>query len=130
MVFGGARRVCVCPSTYAHPRQSDNPAVEFSVGAFDVLEGADDALRVGVEYCGRPLGAWALTPAVGFSGAADGSNFVYADLRREFWFHSGWVLNVAFGAGRFKEDAVLDLGASSRSKARSGSLIGCPADGA
>jgi len=87
-----------------------SPAFEFSAGAFGVLDGADDAFRFGAEYRWPAMGSWGLAPGIGASAAGDGSNFIYADLRREFWLESGWVASLSFGAGRFREGEVLQLG--------------------
>jgi hypothetical protein len=98
-----------CLSVKADPGNS-SPALEFSAGAFGVLDGADDALHFGAEYRWPAMGPWRLAPGVGASAAGDGSNFIYADLRREFWLEAGWVVSLRFGAGRFSEGEVLQLG--------------------
>ena len=86
------------------------PAFEFSGGAFGAFESDPDALRFGLAYRWRPMGSWALAPAIGVTVAGDGSNFVYADVRREFWLDPHWVVSLNFGAGRFREGEALHLG--------------------
>lgn len=86
------------------------PVLEFSAGAFGILDGADDSFRVGAEYRFRPRGPLRLSPGVGISVAGDGSNYVYGDVRRDFWIDPHWVVHVSFGAGRFHDGDVLQLG--------------------
>jgi len=101
---------CGAPATADAHSFDSSPAFEFSAGAFGVLEGADDAFRVSAEYRRPPMGSWRLAPGIGASVDGDRSTFIYADLRREFWLESDWVVSLSFGAGRFRTGEVLRLG--------------------
>ena len=89
---------------------SPSPAFEFGAGAYGVLDGADDAFKFSAAYRWWPMGSWGLAPGIGASIDGDRSNYIYADVRREFWLESDWVVSLSFGAGRFRTGEVLRLG--------------------
>jgi hypothetical protein len=111
--------IVACLASWAAPARDvglvSAPVMEMSAGAFGILDGSDessDALNVGAEYRWRSMGRWSLAPALGISGAGDGSSYIYASVRRDFWMDSRWVMHLSFGAGRFSRGDVLDLGGS------------------
>ena len=101
---------CGPPATAEADSFSSSPAFEFGAGAYGVLDGADDSFKFSAAYRWLPMGSWGLTPGIGASIDGDRSNFIYADLRREFWLESDWVVSLSFGAGRFRTGEVLRLG--------------------
>ncbi len=88
------------------------PMLNLTAGVVDVLERSHshDRLRLGVEYRFRAQGSWKLIPAVGYAFAANGAQFVYADLRHDFWMTDRWLLIPSFGLGSFDNGDSIDLG--------------------
>ena len=86
------------------------PTLEFSLGAFGVLNGLSDGYRLGIEYRWRPLQAWSLVPGAGAVLAEDGANYLYVNLHKDFALGRHWRLTPSFGAGLFHDGHGLHLG--------------------
>lgn len=80
------------------------------VGVFDNMESTQ---RYGLEYRFKsfsgPYG-FSLIPAVGAAVANDGANFIYTDLRHDFYLARRWILIPSFGMGIFKDSSGINLG--------------------
>jgi lipid A 3-O-deacylase len=93
----------------ADPPVEPEPMVSFSAGKLGVFNQIGDSFEAGAAYRFRPFGRWALAPALGFLVHDDGTYFIYAELRRDFWLTERWVLVPSFGGGFF-EKGELSLG--------------------
>jgi hypothetical protein len=88
------------------------PMFNLTVGQAGILDGGSPPLRYGVEYRARAFFRWNLIPAIGGVVADDGSRFIYADLRYDYWLADRWVVIPSFGVGTFDNGDEIDLGSS------------------
>ncbi|MFN2339289.1 MAG: acyloxyacyl hydrolase [Gammaproteobacteria bacterium] len=51
-----------------------------------------------------------LVPSVGFAVSDSGANFIYADLKKDFFLTPHWYLTPSFGVGHFNETDQFRLG--------------------
>ena len=80
------------------------------VGILDDLEGPQ---RYGLEYRFKSFsgpGGFRLIPAIGAAASNNGANFVYADLRHDFYLSDRWLLIPSFGMGIFRDSSEINLG--------------------
>lgn len=80
------------------------------VGIFDNLDGPQ---RYGLEYRFKSFaGPWGFRfiPAIGAATSNNGANFVYTDLRHDFYMSDRWLLIPSFGLGVFRNSSEIDLG--------------------
>ena len=92
------------------PSTVDIPMLNFTLGQVGVLDDIDDPFRVGIEYRMRSFSRWKLIPAIGYAHAENGANFLYSDLRHDFWLNDKWILIPSFGVGTFEDSEEIQLG--------------------
>jgi hypothetical protein len=94
----------------AAARAKDDPALfSVGVGAFDVIEGDDDAVDFRLEY--RHGGTlWLVKPWVGIEATSDGGLYGAAGLLADFHLGERVVLTPSLGVGGFAEGDGKDLG--------------------
>jgi hypothetical protein len=78
------------------------------VGVFD--EPPKNATGFGIEYRLNPVTKWKIIPAYGYSWSANGSKYIYADLKRNWHFKNKWVLTGSLATGWFDNNQNIDLG--------------------
>lgn len=90
---------------------AQNPVrmLELTVGEVDAFDPNGNAW-VGISYRFLPFGRMGLFPALGVSGSDNGSLYVHADLRHDFWLNDRWIFVPSFGVGAFKSSDSLRLG--------------------
>lgn len=83
-----------------------------TAGVMDVLDraGATQRTHLGLEYRFRSFSRWRLVPAIGYAIAFSGANFLYGDLRRDFWLGDCWAVSPSFGIGSFEDGGRIELG--------------------
>lgn len=80
------------------------------VGIQDDLEGPQ---RYGMEYRFTSFagpGGFRLIPAIGAAVSNNGANFIYSDLKHDFYINDQWLLIPGFGIGIFHNSREIDLG--------------------
>jgi hypothetical protein len=92
------------------PPPDPRAVVELSGGAFNIFDHPNEPLRFGAEYVSRPFSPGFLTAGIGVTVVEGGANFVYGDLRKDFWIGPRWSVTVNFGAGLFHDGGGLHLG--------------------
>lgn len=91
-------------------RSLERPLVNFTAGQVGIDRKLDNPWRYGLEYRFPPLMRFRLVPSIGVVVGADGANFIYAELRRDFRFAGHWLLTPSFGGGRFNNRPRFNLG--------------------
>jgi hypothetical protein len=90
--------------------QRDAPLLTLSMGEAQVFDKGARPIGWGVEFRGRSYTRWKLMPALGAVAVKSGANFIFADLKREFWLNDRWLLTPSFGVGVFNASSYLRLG--------------------
>ena len=90
--------------------QYDGSMLNATIGRAQIFDNGDKPMRYGIEYRGLSYTRWKLIPAAGFAVADSGNNFVYTDLRHDFWLGDRWVLIPSIGVGLFNESRKIQLG--------------------
>lgn len=90
----------------------ERPLINFTVGQVGADRRLDNPRRYGIEYRFTPLTRYRLWPSIGIVLGSNDSNFIYAELRRDFRFADHWLLTPSFGLGRFNNRPQFDLGKS------------------
>lgn len=104
--------VGICFPAFAEERK-EYEMINISAGQVGILDDLEGPQRYGVEYRFMSFsGPWGfrLIPAIGAAAANNGANFVYSDLRHDFYLDDDWLLIPSFGAGVFKESSEINLG--------------------
>lgn len=100
----------------SQPDQTDlsleHPLLNVTVGQVGIDQHLDNSWRYGIEHRFSPLTRYRLVPSVGIAVGDNHSNFIYAELRRDFRFAEHWVLTPSFGLGRFNNRPRFNLGQS------------------
>ncbi|WP_152205597.1 acyloxyacyl hydrolase [Marinobacter changyiensis] len=91
-------------------RSLERPLVNFTAGQVGVDRNLNNLWRYGLEYRFSPLARYRLVPSIGVVVGADGANYIYAELRRDFRFAGHWLLTPSFGLGRFNNRSGFNLG--------------------
>lgn len=80
------------------------------VGIADNLSGPQ---RYGVEYRFKPMQSpfgFHVIPGIGAASARNGANFIYVDIKHDFYLDKRWYLIPSFGIGGFRESDEIKLG--------------------
>lgn len=91
-------------------RSLERPLVNFTAGQVGFDRKLNNPWHYGLEYRFPPLTRYRLVPSIGVVVVADGANFIYAELRRDFRFADHWLLTPSFGVGRFNNRPLFNLG--------------------
>ncbi len=90
---------------------SDYAMINFTGGVISPLDGVPvNAATFGLEYRSNKKGRWHLAPSYGYTWSDNGSQYAYADLKRDWGFKENLVFTMGFGVGLFDNSEVLDLG--------------------
>ncbi|MCK5395070.1 MAG: acyloxyacyl hydrolase [Gammaproteobacteria bacterium] len=84
-----------------------------TAGQIGILDDLDGPQRYGLEYRFKSFsgpGGFRLIPAVGAARSNNGANFVYSDLRHDFYLNRRWILIPSFGIGIFNDSDEINLG--------------------
>lgn len=94
--------------------ESREPGYMFNlnVGQIGIDRSLDSRWRYGAELRFKPMYRYKLVPSVGFAVSDFGANFIYADVKKEFFLNPHWYLTPSFGAGLFNETDEFRLGQS------------------
>ena len=92
------------------PERVNTAMINFTAGQVGIADDINGARRHGVEVRLRSFSRWELIPAFGFTRADNGANFLYADLRHDFWLSDNWLVIPSFGLGSFKDSDEINLG--------------------
>jgi len=95
---------------YAAGYRSDVPMLNMTAGQMGIADDVDDPQSFGIEFRMRSFSRWKLIPAVGYARALNDANFVYSDLRYDYWLNDKWILIPSFGLGTFDDSDEIDLG--------------------
>lgn len=99
-------------SAHAEERE-EYTMINITAGQVGILDDIDGAQRYGLEYRFKSFaGPWGfrLIPAVGFAASSNGANFIYSDLRHDFYLNDRWILIPSFGVGIFTDSEEIQLG--------------------
>ena len=99
-------------SAYAEERE-EYAMINITAGQVGILDDIDGPQRYGLEYRFKSFaGPWGfrLIPAVGAATSNNGSNFIYTDLRHDFYLNDRWILIPSFGVGIFADSEEIQLG--------------------
>jgi len=88
----------------------DQPRLNLSLGKIGVSDSLNQDNYGALEYLFTAKTALRLTPALGLSGAEDGSFYAYTDLKRHFRLSRHWILTPSLGAGLYDGGDEVDLG--------------------
>ena len=87
--------------------------INITAGQVGVLDNEKRTQRYGLEYrfksFAEPFG-FSLIPAIGAAIANDGAQFIYSDLRHDFYLDERWLLIPSFGVGVFRDSNNIHLG--------------------
>ncbi len=89
---------------------ADVAMINLTLGKVGIADNIDPPLRYGIEYRMRSLSSWKIIPAIGFVHAERGANFLYTDLRHDFWMTDRWVVIPSLGLGTFDDSEDIQLG--------------------
>lgn len=87
--------------------------INITAGQVGILDDLDGPQRYGLEYRFKSFaGPWGfrLIPAIGAATSNNGANFVYSDLRHDFYLNTRWILIPSFGIGIFHDSEEVNLG--------------------
>jgi hypothetical protein len=87
--------------------------INITAGQIGVLDDLNGPQRYGLEYRFTSFagpGGFRLIPAIGAATSNNGANFIYGDLRHDFYLNSRWILIPSFGMGIFSDSKEIDLG--------------------
>ena len=99
-------------SAHAEERK-EYAMLNITAGQVGILDDTDGSQRYGLEYRFKSFaGPWGfrLIPAIGFATSSDGANFIYSDLRHDFYLNDRWILIPSFGVGLFDDSEEIQLG--------------------
>lgn len=91
-------------------RSLERPLVNFTAGQAGFDRKLNNPWQYGLEYRFSPLTRYRLAPSIGVIVGADGANFIYVELSRDFRFADHWLLTPSFGGGRFNNRPRFNLG--------------------
>ena len=100
---------------FIHAEEREEYAtINITAGQIGILDDdVDGTQRYGLEYrftsFAGPAG-FRLIPAIGAARSNNGANFIYADLRHDFYLNSRWILIPSFGMGAFNDSKEINLG--------------------
>jgi len=99
-------------STFAEERE-EYAMINITAGQVGIFDDTDGPQRYGLEYRFKSFaGPWdfRLIPAIGFATSSNGANFIYSDLRHDFYLNDRWILIPSFGVGIFNDSEEVQLG--------------------
>lgn len=80
------------------------------VGEVGIAGSTANAHQYGIEYRSRSFSQWKIIPAFGYARAENSADFLYIDLRRDFWLTDRWIAIPSFGLGAFDDSEEIQLG--------------------
>ena len=99
-------------SAHAEERK-EYAMINITAGQIGILDDIDGPQRYGLEYRFKSFaGPWGfrLIPAIGAARSSNGANFIYSDLRHDFYLNDRWILVPSFGLGVFSSSEEVNLG--------------------
>ena len=87
--------------------------INITAGQVGILDDMQNTQRYGLEYRFKSFSGpfdFRLIPAIGAAMSNDGANFVYTDLRHDFYMSRRWILIPSFGMGVFNDSSDINLG--------------------
>lgn len=93
--------------------REEHAMINITVGQVGILDDIDGPQRYGLEYRFKSFsGPWGfrLIPAIGAATSSNGANFIYSDLRHDFYLSNRWILIPSFGMGIFSDSEEVNLG--------------------
>jgi opacity protein-like surface antigen len=93
----------------AQAEPSSQPYLTGYVGAFDLVQGDDEAVQFGVEYRFAPWD-YGLRPVIGFNATDDGSMYGYGGLNWDIEVFDNLYIIPNFMAGLYEDGDGKDLG--------------------
>jgi len=93
----------------ARAGEDDTSFLVGGAGAFDLLQGDDQAVDFRLEYR-HGKGLWIVKPWVGFEGTSDGAIYGVGGIYADISLGRRFVLTPSFGVGAYDEGDGKDLG--------------------
>ena len=102
----------ICFSAIAE-EHTEYEMINITAGQVGIMDDLDGPQRYGLEYRFKSFAGPAgfrLIPAIGAATSNNGANFIYTDLRHDFYLNDRWLLIPSFGLGIFKDSDEINLG--------------------
>lgn len=86
------------------------PKLALTVGRVGIADHLSRPTRYGIELRLRGYTVLEIIPTFGYAQAESGANFLYTELRHDFWVTDRWIVVPSLGLGLFNGSKEIRLG--------------------